>query len=457
MAKFAGSLTIYPARALFYWYVLLTLGGGAILSLPISSAPGRECSFVDAVFTATSAACVTGLTVRSTGNDFSTFGQVVILLLIQLGGVGIITLTTFISVYLLGSENLRQRASISETLGMKQNDRLSGVIRAVLVVTLTFEGIGAGVLFVRFLFDLPPGQAAWHAVFHSVSAFCNAGFGLRDDNMVRYRDDFTVNLVIMSLIVVGGIGFPVIIDLLRARRSPRGQRWERLQLHTKLMLIGSVAMILGGALLYVMLEQGRTLKPLNWYQSLLVAFFQMVNTRTAGFNTTDILALSNATLFLMVLWMFVGAGPCSTAGGFKVSALMTLVCHALATFRGRSRTVAFRRTITQENISRATTAVLLYALAGTIGTAGILLSEDGHDHGGRFNFRFIDGLFEVVSALGTVGLSTGLTPHLTVAGKIVITLLMFVGRVGPVGVVIALSRPPREEKLTRTAEDVIIG
>lgn len=458
MAKLAGSLVKYPARVAFAWYVGLIALGGVLLALPICGAPDRpDISFLEATFTATSATCVTGLAVRSTGHDFSWLGQVVILSLIQLGGVGIMTVTTLITLRLGGKESLRHRAVLTETLGAHAEPNIRWVLSHVFLFTIVFEGAGFVLLAIRNLFEFPPATALWHALFHSVSAFCNAGFGLHDDSLVRYQGDPLVNFVIAGLVVCGGLGFPVMIDIRRKWSRDWRQSWDRLHLHTKFMLLGTATLLAFGTVAFLVLEWDDTLADQPLGTKLLIAAFHSASCRTAGFNTVDMGALTNASLFISILLMAIGAGPCSTAGGIKVSTLAALVARAWATFHGRQRVDAFRRTIPEGVFSRATTTSLLFGLMVICGLTTLLVFEQSKGGHSGAQGSFLDALFEVVSALGTVGLTVGLTTSLTGAGKLVIMVLMFCGRLGPISVFIALSRGERERPIEYPSDEPLIG
>ncbi len=274
---------------------------------------------------------------------------------------------------------------------------------------------------------------------------------------MRYQNDVVVNLTICGLIVVGGLGFPVVLDLLRCRHLPRGERWIHLALHSKIMLIGTALLILSGTLGFLVLEWDGVLDELPYWQRPLVAVFHSVTCRTAGFNTIDVTSLTNATLFMSILLMAIGAGPCSTGGGFKVSTVMVLVFQALSTFRGHRRLNLFRRTIPQALIDRATATAMLFTVVAAVAlTTLLILEQSGAPHTDTSDL-FLDALFEVVSALGTVGLSTGVTGQLTAAGKLVIMLLMFLGRLGPISVFLALSLSERNGNVIYPDEEPLIG
>ena len=458
MAQFVGSIAQYPARVSFCWYIGTILLGSLVLTLPVCCGDGVACiSWLDALFTSTSATCVTGLTVRSTGHDFSLIGQVVILLLLQLGGIGIMTVTTFVTFSWGRRGGLRERVLLASTIGAEGTHDLRWVLRHVIVTTISFESVGFVVLAARNLMHEPTGQALWHALFHSVSAFCNAGFSLFDDSLTRYQSDPIVNLTICALIISGGLGFPVMMDLKRNWNGPWSDRWRRLHLHSKLMLLGTAGLVTFGTISFLALDWHETLRDMSIGQRLLVAFFQSVTARTAGFNTIDIGLLTNASLFIMILLMMIGAGPCSTGGGFKVTTLMTVLVRAWKALRGFSQINLFRRTIPDSAVVRSLVTMLLYAVVLVVGLTMLLVLEQSAVPHPNTQGLFLDALFEVVSALGTVGLTTGMTPHLTVSGRLVIIVLMFVGRLGPISVFLALSHGSRSHPITLPQEEPLIG
>jgi trk system potassium uptake protein len=441
MPTLTGPVTKYPARASFIWYLGVILLGTAALTHPLCRAEGKApLTFVDSLFTSTSATCVTGLAVRSTEHDLSFVGQLVLLALIQLGGIGIMTVTTFIMVRAGGRANLRQRVLISETLGARDSTDLNWVLRSVIVTTVLIEGAGFLLLLGRNVWDMPLAMAAWHALFHSVSAFCNAGFGLFDDSLTRYQGDVFVNLVICTLVILGGLGFPVLMDLRRQWQNSWRGIWERLHVHSKLMLLGTSVLLVVGTVSVLLLEWDGVLAEMSLPQRFLAAFFHSASTRTAGFNTVSIGHLTNATLFITIALMAIGAGPCSTAGGFKVSTITVLVLRAWGTFRGRERV-----------------NILLFAVVLILALTVLLVYEQSGSSHQVTKGLFLEAMFEVTSALGTVGLSTGLTATLSVAGKIIIIALMFLGRLGPISVFAALSGKAKEEPVQYPSEEPMIG
>ncbi|HEX7449819.1 MAG TPA: potassium transporter TrkG [Pirellulales bacterium] len=457
MVRFSGSLLRYPARAALVWYAGLIAAGAMLLMLPQSVAPGvKRLSAIDAVFTATSASCVTGLWVRSTGNELSLFGQAVVLTLIQVGGIGIITVTTFVSLRFGGSESLRQRLILTQTLGSAERD-LRLMIGKILRLVLVCEAVGFVLLAMRTLSDGATWSAVWEALFHSISAFCNAGFSLHDSSLAPVRSDPLVNLTVMALIILGGLGFPVIKEVVEVAWTKKAGRWNRLSMHSKMMLIGTAVLLAGGTLTVLVLEWDDALKDMPLGEKLLVAGFQSTTTRTAGFETVPMAALTNATLFVFMLLMLVGAGPCSTAGGFKVTTLMVLVCHAWSKIRGLHRVHLFRRSVPETTIDGALATSLLFGVVAASGLVALLVAEQAdapHRSGANL---FLDAAFEVCSALGTVGLSTGITPRLNAWAKAVLIVLMFLGRLGPISAFVALSGGERRDRVEYPKEEVLIG
>ena len=456
LAQFTGSLVGYPARISLAAYSLTILLGGLLLTLPVSRQPDRPpVSLVDGVFTATSACCVTGLTVRSTQHDFSPFGQGVILFLIQLGGLGIMTITTLVTLQVGGQTSLRQRAVIADTLGVRSGRDLRWVAWAVLATVAVCEAVGFVVLCWATWTDGPAREVVWAALFHSVSAFCNAGFALGDRNLMPQAGDVPVNLAICSLIILGGLGFPVIFDVFTRLRR-REPLWQRLHTQSKMMLIGTAALLACGAVTFWGLEWEAAIAAEPLGTKLLMGLFHSTTCRTAGFNTVDYGLLSSGTLFLAIILMAIGAGPCSTGGGFKVSTFMTLVVSSWASFRGHRHVNFFRRTIPHSAVERAAATALLFAAVAIGALVTLLAIETGRPPADRPRW-FLEALFECISALGTVGLSTGITASLSDAGKLVLVGLMLVGRLGPITAAVALSRQRRGRQIEYPEEEPLVG
>jgi trk system potassium uptake protein len=456
MAQLTGSLTSYPARVSFTAYVLAILVGGSLLTLPVARQPGRlPITFVDGLFTATSACCVTGLTVRSTLNDFSLFGQGVILALIQLGGLGIMTITTLASFQIGGQITLRQRAVIADTLGIKSGRDLRWVAGAVLLTVLIAEFLGFVLMCWATWTAGPPAEVIWRSLFHAISAFCNAGFALGDDNFTRHAGSVPINLVICGLIIVGGIGFPVIFDV-GSRLRQRRYFWQKLSIQSKLMLIGTAGLLAIGAVSFWLLEWDEALARESLRNRILMGLFHSTTCRTAGFNTIDYAALASPTLFLTIILMAIGAGPCSTGGGFKVSTFMTLAVSSWTSFRGLPRANVFKRTIPATAVRRATATALLFGAVATVALVALLTVESDGIVASRPRW-FLEALFECISALATVGLSTGITASLTDPGKFVLIALMLIGRLGPITAAVALGRQRQPYQPEYLEEEPLVG
>lgn len=435
-----------PAQVLVLGFAAVILTGAMLLTLPIASRSGHVTPFIDALFTSTSAVCVTGLVVVDTGTHWSTFGQVVILLLIQIGGLGFMTMATLFALFMGKRINLRERMLIQEALNQLSMEGVVRLVRYILIFTFSIEGIAALILAVRWSFDLGWQKAMYFGVFHAVSSFNNAGFDLFGDfrSITGYVDDFTVNIVISGLIILGGIGFTVIADVYQRRR------WRLFSLHTKVVLAMTTILIVIGALTIFALEytNPKTLAPLSMQGKILASYFQSVTPRTAGYNSLLIGELRSATQFLIVILMFIGASPGSTGGGIKTSTFMSLIGAVWAMVRGHEDVEVFRRRIPKEIVYRALT-ITLAALALVITVTMILAITE--------KAEFLTVLFETTSAFGTVGLSMGITPSLTVIGRLMITATMFAGRVGPLTIAFAVAQRQHKPAFRYAQEKIMVG
>ncbi len=421
-----------PLALPIYVFAVAIFLGAALLYSPISHARA-DVSFLDALFTATSATCVTGLVVVDTGTAFTTFGQVVILVLIQLGGLGIMTYASLFFYLWRRRVSLTDHIAVGQSLMQDPSFHLGHFLLRVVACVVVIEGLGAIGL---FLLD-PRGFSPFSAVFHSVSAFCNAGFGLFPDSLVGYRGDAGVNLVIMALIIMGGLGFTVLVELYRLGRErlrPRERLVPRRRLtwYSRTVLATSAFLILAGAVLLFLGEMHTGSAASDKGAALWAALFQSVTCRTAGFNTLDIGHMGEASLVIMILLMFIGGSPGSCAGGVKTTTFRVLAAFGRAQMRGGRQAVVGRFAVDEATLNRALT-LTIFAFGLVLAALLVLCFTEGATMAHHLApGRFMDILFEVVSAFGTVGLSTGLTPHLTPAGKIVVIVLMFVGRLGPI-------------------------
>ncbi|HEX7048939.1 MAG TPA: TrkH family potassium uptake protein [Longimicrobiales bacterium] len=433
---------------------LIALGTLALFLLP-GIYTGPRLSFIDAFFMATSAVCVTGLIVVDTATYFTPFGQAVILALIQLGGLGILTFTTVIILWLGGRLTLRGEAVLA---GAERGPQLepARLVRAILRYTFIIEAAGAIGLWLVWMRELGPIGALWPAMFHAISAFCNAGFSTFSDNLVGFAAQPAALTVIMSLVVLGGIGFLVLSELLSWVRVPRRRR---LSLHTRFVLLATGVLIVAGAILFAAFEWTNTLTRFPWYVRPFEALFLSITPRTAGYATVDYGQLTSASVFLTMLLMLIGGSPGSTAGGLKTTTVAVLVALAVARFRGRIVTSAFRRTVPEMTIQRSIGLVVV--VVALLGATLLLLqvTELGGVPLPLAEGRFLKIAFEAVSAFGTVGLSIGITPLLSPFGKLVLSALMFLGRVGPLtfaaSMIVAARKP--HVSFRYAAEDVIIG
>jgi trk system potassium uptake protein TrkH len=433
--------------------------GGSLLRLPIAHA-GTTVGWLDALFTATSAVCVTGLATVDTGTRFTLFGQAVILVLIQLGGLGVMTVGTVVLAALGQRPTTVMRELLRGYVGHAPTIRARDVFRTIVVATLTIELVGAALLLLAFASEMPVGRAVWMAVFHSVSAFCNAGFSLLPDNLVRHAGRPLVLLTVMALIVGGGLGFVVLVELgnwLRSRRDAAGLPF-RLSLHSRVVLVGSAVAVAGGAAAILAFEWTHALAGRPLGEKLLIGAFQSVTARTAGFNTIDLAAVGNPTLMVLMLLMFVGAGPGSTAGGIKLTSAASLLALVRHRLRGGREPRLFGRAVGESTLQRA---VVLATLALVlIGVAVAAIEAFGPRHlsdPAVAHADFLPVLFEAVSAFGTVGLSMDLTPLLPAGGKVVIMVLMFVGRLGPLWLMDFFQHLPPPPPVRHAPEELMVG
>ncbi len=441
-----------PTRVIVGSFALIILIGAILLMMPFSSAKGNFTSPVDAFFTSTTATCVTGLVTVDTFSHWSDLGQGVILALIQIGGLGLITLTTFFIVSLRKKAGLSNMVLAREAVGSNDISSLKGLVMLVIIFSFTVELIGAALLSLRFVPMFGIGQGIWLSVFTAISAYCNAGIDLFGQispfsSLTSFYNDPLVNLTVMALIIIGGLGFIVYYDLLFSRRK-RGH----FMLHTRIVLISTLVLLLSGFVLFLLFEWGNkaTLGSLDGVgEKTLAAAFHSVSTRTAGFNTVSIAELTAPSKLLTIVYMFIGAAPGSTAGGVKVTTIVVIMAAVIATLRGSDDVVIMKRKISQGVIYKAISLVIIGLLLAALTTAVVYTTND---------VSLLDASFETASALGTVGLSTGITPSLSLASKIALMLTMFLGRVGPFTFFIAFSAKADKNKAVVLPEgEIIVG
>ena len=423
--------------------------GAVLLWLPVSLAEGTSISLLDALFTATSAMCVTGLAVVDTGAAFSGFGQVVILVLIQVGGLGVLTFGTLLAVATGRRIGLGERLRVQQQVNALDVGGIVSLVRKIATIVVIAEGAGALLLYVRFAALEGPGVGAWQALFHAVSAFNNAGFSLYSDSLVRFVDDPLVNVVMVALIVVGGLGFIVILNL-RARWTAEGPRVP-LTLHTRMVLTTTAVLVVVPtvALLVFEYHNPATIGQLSVAGKLQASLFAAVTPRTAGFNSIDMAGMLPASLLLTMLLMFIGGSPGSTAGGIKTVTFAVMAVSIWSVLRGRTETVAFRRRLPTETVVRAGAIAFGAVMVGGAAMTVLALTEPHVD--------FLSLLFEAVSALGTTGLSLGATAEVGAAGKWILIALMYLGRVGILTFALALLRLQQHRGVRYLSEEVVIG
>lgn len=438
--------TLSSAQILVLGFAGFILVGALLLALPQATADGQGTPWLDALFTSTSAVCVTGLVVVDTGTYFSFFGQTVILILIQVGGLGFMSFATFFAVMLGKKIMLKDRMLLQEAYNQLNLQGMVRLVRSILAISFIFEGIGALLLLVPFQKEFGLVRGMFMALFHSISAFNNAGFDLfgQYQSLTAFVSVPLVNLTMVLLIIIGGLGFSVVSEIVICHG--RG-----LRLHCIVVLKMTGALIIIGALGFLFLEMlyASDLSLLAWPQRIMAALFHSVTARTAGFNTLDVSSFSEGTLMLLMLLMFIGASPGSTGGGVKTTTVAAIVLSIKATLEGKPAVVLQGRTLPNEVVQKAYVVVFLSFIWISLATMIVSLLEEA---------PFLPLLFEVTSAFGTVGLSTGLTPHLSMGGKMVVILTMFFGRLGPLTVAFALAKRKRiRPKVGYPEERIMIG
>lgn len=440
-------VSLDPSKILVTGFALIILLGAFLLTLPITTTNGEGLGWIDALFTSTSATCVTGLVVVDTGTTFTMVGQIVILSLIQVGGLGFMTFATFFAVLLGKRISLKERLLLQESLNNMSYAGIVRLVKRILIFTVVIELVGAIILATRFSFDMPLPRAIYYGIFHSISNFNNAGFDLMGEfrSLTGYVDDYLVTLVVCTLITLGGIGFIVMNEIFEFKRT------RKLSLHTKVVLRTSTFLLIVGTVLIFVLEfnNSKTLQPLSMSGKFLGSLFQSVTTRTAGANTLNIPDLTQTTLFLIIILMFIGASPGSTGGGIKTTTFATLVGAVVSQIRGKEDVVFIKRRILYDTIYKALTVMVSGLLLVLTVTMLLTITEQGKD--------FLMILFEATSAFGTVGLSMGLTPELSTIGRLIIIITMFAGRVGPLTIAFAVTLRRHSDPFKHPKGKIMIG
>ena len=420
--------------------------------MPASTVNGI--SFVDALFTSTSAVCVTGLVVLDTAKDFTFFGQAVILLLIQFGGLGIMTFTIAIISMTGGDFSIQWRFTFESIYNELGKLSIIGILRRILLYTFTIEILLAAVIFTQFIQTYGFWEAVWHSVFHSISAFCNAGFSTFSDNLIGYQGNAVVIVSVGIEIILGGLGFVVLTELsrMRLRGLYRFRFWNQFSLHTRIVLLMTAILVFGGMFLFMSLEWSYTMKDMSLSTGLLTGFFQSVTCRTAGFNSVDIGKLRDSTLFIMTALMFIGGSPGSIAGGIKTTTAAVVTWLLFTKFMGKHQVTFWGLAIPDDTVDKSVTLTFIALLLISMATF-FLLAINGLDR----TVRFLEALFEVTSAFNTVGLSTGITTKIPATGKLLLVLVMYAGRLGPLTLIAALTSRKKDIAISCAEENIMIG
>ncbi|MGL4731826.1 MAG: TrkH family potassium uptake protein [Clostridium sp.] len=423
--------------------------GGVLLSLPIATNDGTSTPFIDSVFTSTSAVCVTGLVTVDTGTHWSYFGKTVIICLIQIGGLGFMAFATMLSLLIGKKITLKQRLIMQESMNSTSLQGIVKLAKYILIFTFAVEGLGALLLSTQFIPEFGPGKGIYYSIFHSISAFCNAGFDLMGNynSLVNYGGNVVIICTISALIVIGGLGFFVWDEIYNYRNR------KRLSLHSKLVISMSLALIVGGTILFFIFEYSNpeTMKNMGLKERTLASFFASVSPRTAGFNSISLTGLTIPSVFLTIILMFIGGSPGSTAGGLKTSTAGILYMTVKSVISGREDTEIFKKRINKDMVYKSF-AIMIIAL-GLVITVTVLLAITQSSSGEPFESY----IFEATSAFGTVGLTMGLTQKLNTIGKIIVALTMYAGRVGPLTLVLAISMKKKSKKLSiKYPEDKIL-
>lgn len=431
-----------------YGFFCVIITGTLLLMLPFASRDGQSEPFLNCLFTATSASCVTGLVVADTWSQWSLFGQLVILTMIQIGGLGFITVGVFISIVLRRKIGLKERGLMMESVNTLQIGGVVRLAKKIIIGTCIFEGTGAVLLAIRFIPQFGFFRGLFYGIFHSISAFCNAGFDLMGgqtpySSFVAFYDDWLVNFVIMSLIIIGGIGFIVWDDLSRNKLH-----FRKYMLQTKIVLVTTAILVFGGGLLFYLLERNHLLVGMNTSGKILTSLFSSVTARTAGFNTTDTAALTDGSKLLTIILMFIGGSPGSTAGGIKTTTLVVLLLCVHSNIKQTYGINIFGRRLENDAVKRAGTILTINLLLAVTASLAIMAIQP---------LGFSDILFETFSAIGTVGMTTGITRALHPLSRCIIILLMYCGRIGSLSFALAFVQSKRKPHVQQPAEAINIG
>ena len=435
-------------RMIALGFAIIILVGAVLLTLPVATRTG-EANFLNALFTATSATCVTGLIVADTYQNWTAFGQIVIIMLIQLGGLGFMTVGVYISIILKKKVGLQERESIHESVNTLETAGVVRLVKEIIQGTFLVEGIGAVLLATRFIPRFGVARGTYYAIFHAISAFCNAGFDLMGidgaySSLIAFEDDIIVNVVVMALVLIGGIGFVVWDDI-------RRNKWhfEKYLLHSKIVLISTVIITVVTTVIFLIFEYHNTFQGMTLLEKILGAAFCSVTPRTAGFNTVDTAALTEASKVLSMILMFIGGSPGSTAGGAKTTTIVVLICYATAMIRNHEDINLFGRRLTAEVVKKANAVVVINMTLSLMVALVIMAMQP--------ILSFTDVMFEVLSAINTVGMTTGITRDLNTISKIFLMILMYCGRLGSLSFALVFAQKSTMDCVRQPQEKIIVG
>jgi trk system potassium uptake protein len=441
-----------PARIFILSFAGVIILGAIALWLPLSATKG-QLTFVDALFMSTSGVCVTGLATVDIGKDLSIAGQVITMVLFQIGGLGIITFSVFLFGLMGRGISFKEREIIQSVFMHTPRRDFLVILKSALLFTLIIEAVGTLLLFIRFSKDYSWGQALYTSLYHAVSAFNNCGYSLFSDSLIGYQGDWIINLTIMGLLILGGIGFIVLHELIARWKGSQ----KRLSVHTRIVLITTGFLIISGALLFYLFERSFIVKDMDLSNTVLVSVFQAVSPRTCGFNTVDLGLLTNEAILLIMILMFIGASPGSTGGGVKTTSAALLFLMIWNRFKGHDEVNVFNRTIPKEILTRTISIIIASAFSVSLITSVLLLAGSANLPPLENRHFFVEYLFETISAFGTVGLSMNVTPKLNEIQKLAVIIMMFAGRVGPLTLAFSLSAVSSKREITYAEETVMVG
>lgn len=444
LEKLSDKITSNPPLYLTLGFAILIIIGGCILSLPIFTRSGKFTNLIDSIFVAASASCVTGLTTVNTAEHWNSYGHLLILFLIQIGGLGVMTLATLFPLLLRKKIGLKSRQILKEQLNIDTLQGIMKLFRYVLVFTFLVEILGAILLSFRFVPLFGVAKGLWYSIFHSVSAFCNAGFDLLGDSIYPYRNDNLINITLMSLVVIGGLGFIVTAEIFRKKS------FKKLSTHAKLVLIISASLIVIGTLAFYLIERqvGGVLYKENFKNSIMQSAFQSISARTAGFYSVKLNQMHDTSVLLLSVLMVIGGSPGSTAGGLKTTTFGVLILSTISIFKQEDEVTIFNKHIDSKTIRKALAIIMVYLALIFIVIFVLSLSE---------NFKVIDISYEVASAFGTVGASRGITGDFSNIGKILITLSMYLGRIGPMTMAYSIGLKSKTKYIRYPEANISIG